>query len=189
MNNKYLAWIWGILVFVTLGSGIYLLIPDKNNTHKIYSVIPGSQALITKKIDTNGTPTPKAKTEKEPIVNRSLAPTNPSSTTTKNDDINKVNTINISVEINGQKYPLSLLKKSTAYDAMIKLVNDKKINAIFKEFTGLGYFTDEINGVKTDKNSGTYWIYYINGQSAQVGISQYILKNNDLITWKYTHSI
>lgn len=54
-----------------------------------------------------------------------------------------------------------------------------------KEYSGLGFFVEEINGVKNNTQEGRYWIYYINGKKAQVGISSYILKPNDIIMWKY----
>lgn len=186
MNNRHLVWIWGILICMAMASGIYLLIPDKTTAPENY---PTAQTAQTKDqiAEINSTSTLSPKTEEEPIVSRTFTPNTPSSTTETKKET--ANAINISIEINGQTHSLTLAEKSTAYDAMLKLVNDKKINIVFKEFSGLGHFVDEINGTKTDTSSGTYWIYYLNGQSAQVGISQYILKNNDLITWKYTHSI
>jgi hypothetical protein len=95
------------------------------------------------------------------------------------------NPIAATIKINDQQYELSLSEKSTVYDALQKLTMEKKITISMKEFSGLGYFVEEINGTKNDNQAGQYWIYYINGQSAKVGISSYILKNNDLITWKY----
>lgn len=56
-----------------------------------------------------------------------------------------------------------------------------------RDFGGsLGKFIDEINGVKN--TSDHFWIYYINNKKASVGVSNYVLQPDDVITWKYeTH--
>jgi hypothetical protein len=68
---------------------------------------------------------------------------------------------------------------------MQQLQANKQITVEFKNYSGLGYFVNTINGIQSDTLSGTHWIYYINGIKAQIGISQYTLKSNDIITWKY----
>ena len=68
---------------------------------------------------------------------------------------------------------------------MTKLKSEGEVSFSGKEYSSMGFFVEEINGVKNDNLAGKYWIYYINGQSAQVGISNYIIKPNDLIEWKY----
>jgi len=93
--------------------------------------------------------------------------------------------VHIKMEIGSNTYALAVPDNTTAYEAMKKLSSENDVAINFKQFSGLGYFVDEINGQKTDSASGKYWIYYINNQPSQVGISKYILKNNDLITWKY----
>lgn len=83
-------------------------------------------------------------------------------------------------------YSVSMPEGSTAYDLMATAAaqhNDFSFKG--KEFSGLGFFVEEINGLPQDKEKGFYWIYYINGEKAPVGISQYKLKANDIITWKY----
>ena len=67
---------------------------------------------------------------------------------------------------------------------MTNLQNNKVNNFTFnyKEYSGLGIFIDEINGVKGGQ--GGYWIYYINNKEANVGVSNYILKDGDSVLWK-----
>lgn len=86
--------------------------------------------------------------------------------------------------INGQAYPLQVLEGTSVYDAM-RILDGNKITVDFKSYSGLGHFVEGINGQKSDTIKGKYWIYYINGDKAQVGISNYFLKANDIITWKY----
>lgn len=188
MHNKHLIRLWMTLVFVAVASGAYLLLPDKTTTLQ-----KPIQTPVTKNLPWDGLPanttTLSAVPKKTPSETQYTNTRPQDLTTTTAQDVqqssDEKNPINTTLEINGQKYSVNLPEKSTAYDAMIKLVNDKKITAVFKEFSGLGYFVDEIDGVKTDKNAGKYWIYLLNGKPAQTGISNYILKNNDSITWKY----
>jgi len=37
---------------------------------------------------------------------------------------------------------------------------------------------------KADNTQREFWSFYINGQTAQVGPTSYITKNNDIINWK-----
>ena len=67
------------------------------------------------------------------------------------------------------------------YDAM-KSIDDSSFSFKATNYSSLGYFVEEINGVKG--TPGKYWIYYVNGQKASVGISNYILKSGDIISWK-----
>lgn len=47
-------------------------------------------------------------------------------------------------------------------------------------------FGSFVSGIDTATASAEFtWLYYINGESAQVGSDQYILKPGDLIEWKY----
>jgi hypothetical protein len=88
------------------------------------------------------------------------------------------------LEIGGKKYQEETINQTTVYDLMRKLQTNKENNFSFsyKEYPGMGIFVDEINGIKG--TSGAYWIYYINGKEASVGISNYILKSGDIINWK-----
>lgn len=185
MHNKHLVRLWMALIFIALSSGAYLLLPDKAAAPKIILSAPVVQNLPWENVATNTAiaETATKATQRQTEPKNSPTTTNPESKESlKTADQNPVA---VSIEINDQKYPLSVPEKSTAYDAMNKLVADKKITAVFNKFSGLGYFVDEIDGIKTDKSQGKYWIYYLNGKPAQLGISQYILKKNDSITWKY----
>ncbi len=90
------------------------------------------------------------------------------------------------LEVPGLSYEVFVSEGSTAYDLMVSVAsqhNDFSFKG--REFSGLGFFVEEINGLSQDQKEGRYWIYYINSQSAPVGVSQYKVKENDVITWKY----
>ena len=51
-------------------------------------------------------------------------------------------------------------------------------------FEGQGGFVTSINGISQDEAANKYWIYYINGEYAPVGASEYIVQDGDEILWK-----
>lgn len=95
-------------------------------------------------------------------------------------------TIKATLIIQGQNYNTNIPEGKNVYEFMTFLSQENKEETRFtfkaREHSGLGYFVYEINGIKG--KSGAYWIYYINGKEANVGISKYIVKNGDVIEWK-----
>lgn len=91
------------------------------------------------------------------------------------------NSINFSV------YKKSLVLNFTEGDSLEKVIRDASSKNLIDikgtNFSGLGFFVDEINGVKA--GNGYSWIYYVNGVKATVGVSSYKLQEGDLIEWKY----
>lgn len=87
------------------------------------------------------------------------------------------------LKINEVSYEYEITSQTTVYDFMDKLRTEGKINFKEKNYTGIGKFIIEINGIKGngDKN----WIYYVNGIEAQVGVSNYKIKPGDIVSWKY----
>ena len=184
MHPKHLIRVWMALIFLAVASGIYLLIPNATTAPKTASSTP----VVTQNVPEDSVATNTAivaKTEDKPVSKPTETTTIVSTPAPDATPTPPQNTVEVTIVINGQKYALNMPEKSTAYEAMAQLVADKKITMAFKQFIGLGYFVDEVDGVKTDKNSGKYWIYYLNDKPAQMGISNYILKNNDSLTWKY----
>lgn len=96
----------------------------------------------------------------------------------------ETNTISVSFQILDKRYELEISENINVFEAMKKLQDDKKgeFSFHYKEYPGMGAFVNEINGIKG--KSGAYWIYYVNGKEASVGVSSYILKEGDSILWK-----
>lgn len=140
--------------------------------------------------------------DNQPAINNQISTnnsTNPASTTIKNTtntpvvqntQLNNSNTSTLSLakfyELKASDYQLS--PTATVYNLMQYAEIDSRRPFLFrsKTFSGMGEFVEEINGLKNNPQTGEYWIYYLNGQSAKIGISQQIVKPNDIITWKYT---
>jgi hypothetical protein len=87
-------------------------------------------------------------------------------------------------------YNLKFQPGTTLLEAMRQLTARSEQPFMFsgREYPSLGFFVEKINGKKNDPPNGKYWIYYINGQSAQTGISNYQIRQNDIIEWKYEES-
>jgi hypothetical protein len=98
--------------------------------------------------------------------------------------IAKAEEISVSLIISGIKFDTAASAGSSVYDLMVKLREEKKIDFKGKDYSGLGFFVEEIDGVKNNQ-AGNNWFYYVNGQQAPVGVSSYKIKNNDVVEWKY----
>lgn len=48
-----------------------------------------------------------------------------------------------------------------------------------------GVFVKSINQIDNDNTQQKYWLYFVDGEMAMIGIDQYICKNNETIEWKY----
>lgn len=92
--------------------------------------------------------------------------------------------IKATVVVSGKRYEASISENQNIYDLMTTIRNNSKGDDFtfkVKDYQGMGYFVDVINGVSG--SSGAYWIYYINEEKASMGISQYIVKDGDVIRW------
>lgn len=54
-----------------------------------------------------------------------------------------------------------------------------------KDFTSLGAFVDELGGLVSDQKNGKFWIYYVNGKKANIGVSGYTAQPDDVVAWVY----
>lgn len=85
----------------------------------------------------------------------------------------------------GHEYEAWVSEGTTALELMKFLQDSRGFSFKGKQFPGLGFFVEEINGLVQNPKERTYWIYYINGETASVGASQYIVQPNDIIEWRY----
>jgi len=92
--------------------------------------------------------------------------------------------ITVKMLIDGAEYQAAVKPDSSVYDLMSSLKEQGLIDFQDHDYAGLGFFIEEINGVKNDP-AGANWFYYVDGKLAPVGASSYKLKNNDLVEWKY----
>jgi hypothetical protein len=169
--------LFALLLFVAVGSGIYLLMPDKV-----------------------AAPTPPLNQSSISTTQKNLPiPTLPSSTIQTNHTTKLATTSlkkstpelqSATLQTPNHTYALKFSPNTTLLEVMRQLTIQSAQSFTFsgKEYPSLGFFVEEINGTKNDLANEKYWIYYINGKPAQIGISNYKIKQNDLIEWKYETS-
>ena len=91
----------------------------------------------------------------------------------------------VTLEINGIKYENEISEEISVYDFMYNLRTKGEIDFKEKTYSGIGKFIEEINGIK---NGEKYWIYYVNGEKATIGVSNYKINEGDIVSWKYENS-
>lgn len=102
----------------------------------------------------------------------------------KKDD-QQAQAIEATLYVLGNVYPAYIAPESTVFDLMIKL-QENGLAFTYTDFgSHMGIFIDSINGRVSDTKKNLYWIYYINGVEAKIGVSNYIIQPNDIIEWKY----
>jgi len=93
--------------------------------------------------------------------------------------------LKISLNVLDNKYITETKEGSSLFEVMEEIKKESVEGKIFdfkyKETSGLGNFITEINGNKG--TPGRYWIYYVNGKLGSVGVSNYIVKEGDIINW------
>jgi hypothetical protein len=87
------------------------------------------------------------------------------------------------VEVGDERYPIAVAQGTTALGAMEVAQRETAFDFAGTAYEGLGFFVQEVNG--TASTTDHFWIYYINGEEAQVGVSDYIVQEGDVITWLY----
>ena len=104
-----------------------------------------------------------------------------------NKEIIETNTTKVYLKILDKKYETEIKEGLTVFEAMQKIQNENDknnpLNFKYKEYNGLGIFINEINGLKGGGDGN--WIYFVNEKEASVGVSNYKIKNGDIISWKY----
>lgn len=191
MKTKNLAIIFVIFLLITLASGLTVFLTEE----KKQPALNGRTAAIKEKIEpaVNG---PVEAAAASSTQNKKIIKPVKNTPSGKAEEIIRPEIINqpafITEEkkikavmiINDFKYEAEIKLGGSAYDFMLLLKQEKKIDFQGKNYSSLGFFAQEINGVKNNP-AGKNWVYYVNSRPAQVGVSGYELKNNDVIEWRY----
>ncbi len=79
-------------------------------------------------------------------------------------------------------------KGSTAFDLLKEVTKEEDIHAEYSYSSMYKiYFIDAINHIYSmEAGDMSGWMFYVNGEMAQVGASDYKLKDGDKILWAYT---
>ena len=71
----------------------------------------------------------------------------------------------------------------TAYSLLLKKMNETGSPIITKKFNQ-GIMVESIDNISA--SSSYFWSYSVNGQAGTLAADKYILKDKDLVEWKYT---
>lgn len=83
---------------------------------------------------------------------------------------------------------MTLKEGDTVYSILDGISKDNgKITIEIIDYGGIGAFVNSINGRKSGDNN-KYWQYWVNNKYADVAADKYVLKNGDVIMWKFTSS-
>lgn len=181
MKNRYLGIVF-ILLITACGVSFYLY----SSSIPISTIIPVPRPATALRdggqtgIQTTTTLDPESRSEMTKNPTTEIKPETPATST-----IPTIPQISITLKILDKNYEITVAENSTVYETMKKMMDARQIQFSTQEYSGLGHFVEEINGVKNNKQAGIYWFYYLNNQPATIGISNYHLKPNDIISWKY----
>jgi hypothetical protein len=118
--------------------------------------------------------------QKSPAINSAAAPADSNGTVDEK--------VKASLKINtGEKnynYSKEVRKGSSALDLLRAVSEENKFEIKNKE-SSYGVFIESIMGIANDAKANKFWMYDINGKSAEIGASAYIVKDGDMLEWKY----
>ncbi|MDD5146774.1 MAG: DUF4430 domain-containing protein [Candidatus Pacebacteria bacterium] len=75
----------------------------------------------------------------------------------------------------------------TAFDLLKDGTSHLKLDLQTKDYGDMGVLVEKI-GQKKNSDDGKYWLYYVNGQLAQVAANKQPLKAGDKVEWKFEKS-
>jgi hypothetical protein len=87
------------------------------------------------------------------------------------------------LKVGSTTYPLILHSDETVIEAMRELSAAGDLAFTGRQFPGLGFFVDSLNGIQN--TGGKYWVFYLNGVSSTEGASSVVLKKGDVVEWKF----
>ena len=137
------------------------------------------EAVVSEKIQESevvSTPTPqttKTSSSNQSITHSSSSPTNGASSASA-----------VSLSVGDRVYDVALVAQDTTlYEIMKSASKESDFSFSGVDYSSLGFFVDTINGQKN--TGGKYWILYVNGALATVGVSQLLVKPGDRFDWRY----
>lgn len=79
---------------------------------------------------------------------------------------------------------VKIKKDGTALEQLQKAADENNIPLGIKT-ESFGSYVDSLDGLKGGTD-GKYWMYSVNGKTAEVGADQYKLAEGDVVEWRFT---
>ncbi len=122
---------------------------------------------------------PTASTNTLPMLAPVAQTSSVNGTSTKDD-------IRVTLSLDGETYTHLLPKGASVAMLLTSAQSAGEITFMGKEYAGLGMLIVGLNGKANNQGKNNlYWIYSVNGQKAQKGVSQYVLAAGDTVHWSY----
>lgn len=96
---------------------------------------------------------------------------------------NQASLIKVNLFAGDVGYIANVVEGASVYDVMATLASTTSFRFKARHYSSLGYFIEEINGVKN--SNGAYWTLYVNGKYSPVGASEYALRQGNSVEWKF----
>ena len=80
-------------------------------------------------------------------------------------------------------YPIDYIDSENTYQLLIKIAQKNHFSVKTKNYSW-GIFVEGIGNLVQD-GKDNFWFLYINGKTSEVGATDYLVKPNDLIEWRY----
>lgn len=88
----------------------------------------------------------------------------------------------ISIDFGDGKKISGNVMAQTAYDALKKISDEKKLAVGFKQYK-YGLMVEKIG--ETANSSGFSWMYYVNDKAGQIAAGRFVVYAGDKVEWKY----
>ncbi len=114
----------------------------------------------------------------------SLVLTTPVSEVPEKESKETIGTVAVTVEAIDEKLfegEVALTEGMSVLDATLLFAEQEEIEIVYKN----AYIQKMGDYREKDYGPSSGWLYYVNGESAMVGCSDYILSDKDEILWKY----
>ena len=76
-------------------------------------------------------------------------------------------------------------QEGAAFNVLIAAQNYPCYNFKYKYYRRYGAFITSMCNVENDKINSVYWMFYVNGHEATVGVSIYTVQPNDVLEMRY----
>lgn len=87
--------------------------------------------------------------------------------------------------VNDTLYPISVSEDINGYELMNVIATENDDFTFSGSESEFGFFVEEINDTPNNPGNNDYWSLYINDELSTVGISDYIVQNNDVVEWRF----
>jgi len=94
----------------------------------------------------------------------------------------QIENISITLTVDNTILSLDFNEGTSLYEVLIEAKAKGKINFQGRKYSGLGFFVSDIGSLH--QGAGKNLMYYINGEEATVGVSSYMPKDSDIISWE-----